>query len=112
MRCFSFAKNIQPNQISVEVLRGKGQLRDIVLNEDVLTQKLELPSWLRIKHASCNVLTAKIPWMHLKSKPIELVRVTSAACADSDCHADAFSISTRFTSRSSFARTMRASSVR
>ncbi|KAI6201975.1 Chorein N-terminal domain-containing protein [Aphelenchoides besseyi] len=79
-----FAKNIQPNQISVEVLRGKGELRNIVLNETVISQKLELPSWLRIKHASCNRVTVKIPWTNLKTKPVELfvdeVHVTLELC--------------------------------
>ncbi|KAI6215608.1 hypothetical protein M3Y94_00405000 [Aphelenchoides besseyi] len=79
-----FAKNIQPNQISVEVLRGKGELRNIVLNETVISQKLELPSWLRIKHASCNRVTVKIPWTNLKTKPVELfvdeIHVTLELC--------------------------------
>lgn len=75
MTFFRFARNITPDQISVEVLRGKGQLRDIILNEDVLSEKLELPVWLRIKHASCNRVTVKIPWTQLKSRPVELVDI-------------------------------------
>ncbi|KAI6177316.1 hypothetical protein M3Y97_00893400 [Aphelenchoides bicaudatus] len=81
-----FARNITPNQISVEVLRGKGELRNIILNEDVLSEKLELPPWLRIKHASCNRVTVKIPWMELNKKPVELhvdeIHVTLELCAD------------------------------
>ena len=42
---FRFARNLKPEQISVEVLRGKGELKNIVLNEDVLSEKLELPPW-------------------------------------------------------------------
>ncbi|KRY53163.1 UHRF1-binding protein 1-like [Trichinella britovi] len=53
-----FAKNVSPDQISVEVLRGKGELYNIELNEDVLTDVLEFPSW--------------IPWTRLKTHPVLL----------------------------------------
>ncbi|KAI1725770.1 UHRF1-binding protein 1-like [Ditylenchus destructor] len=68
----AFARNLTPDQISVEVLRGKGELRNIELNEAVLTQKLELPPWLKIKRAICNKVTVKVPWTKLKSSPVEL----------------------------------------
>ncbi|OUC46745.1 hypothetical protein D917_07486 [Trichinella nativa] len=54
----AFAKNVSPDQISVEVLRGKGELYNIELNEDVLTDVLEFPSW--------------IPWTRLKTHPVLL----------------------------------------
>uniref|UniRef100_A0A915ED67 Chorein N-terminal domain-containing protein n=1 Tax=Ditylenchus dipsaci TaxID=166011 RepID=A0A915ED67_9BILA len=47
-----FARNITPDQISLEVLSGRGELRNIELNEKVLTEKLELPPWLKICKAS------------------------------------------------------------
>ncbi|KRX47642.1 UHRF1-binding protein 1-like [Trichinella murrelli] len=55
---YGFAKNVSPDQISVEVLRGKGELYNIELNEDVLTDVLEFPSW--------------IPWTRLKTHPVLL----------------------------------------
>ncbi|GMR61021.1 hypothetical protein PMAYCL1PPCAC_31216, partial [Pristionchus mayeri] len=67
-----FAKNITPDQISLDVLKGKSELKNIVLNEDVLTEVLELPVWLRIRKATCNRVSVKIQWMKLKSAPIEL----------------------------------------
>jgi hypothetical protein len=70
----------------MEVLRGKAELRNLILNEDVLSEKLELPPWLRIQHASCNRVTVKIPWTQLKSRPVELhvdeIHVTLELCAD------------------------------
>ncbi|CAD5216458.1 unnamed protein product [Bursaphelenchus okinawaensis] len=81
-----FARNLTPDQISVEVLRGKGELRNIVLNEEVLSEKLELPPWLKIRHASCNRVTVNIPWTSLKSLPVELhvdeIHVLLELCAD------------------------------
>uniref|UniRef100_A0A8R1YDF4 Chorein_N domain-containing protein n=1 Tax=Pristionchus pacificus TaxID=54126 RepID=A0A8R1YDF4_PRIPA len=67
-----FAKNITPDQISLDVLKGKSELKNIVLNEEVLTEVLELPVWLRIRKATCNRVAVKIQWMKLKSAPIEL----------------------------------------
>ncbi|GMT36260.1 hypothetical protein PFISCL1PPCAC_27557, partial [Pristionchus fissidentatus] len=67
-----FAKNITPDQISLDVLKGKSELKNIVLNEEVLTEVLELPVWLRIRKATCNRVAVKIQWLKLKSCPIEL----------------------------------------
>jgi hypothetical protein len=68
-----FAKNVRPEQISVEVLRGKGELHNIHLNEDVLADVLELPAWVHIDKAVCTKLAVNIPWTRLKSAPIQLV---------------------------------------
>ncbi|MFH4983216.1 hypothetical protein AB6A40_009925 [Gnathostoma spinigerum] len=67
-----FARNITPDQIRVEILSGKGELKNIELNEVVLTEVLELPCWLRIKEAKCNRVAIKIPWTRLKSTPVQL----------------------------------------
>uniref|UniRef100_A0A183BVR1 Chorein_N domain-containing protein n=1 Tax=Globodera pallida TaxID=36090 RepID=A0A183BVR1_GLOPA len=69
----AFARNLKPEQITMEVLRGKGQLRDLELNEDVLTEKLELPPWLKIVSARCDRVSINIPsWRKLRSAPIKL----------------------------------------
>ncbi|KRX47645.1 UHRF1-binding protein 1-like [Trichinella murrelli] len=69
---YGFAKNVSPDQISVEVLRGKGELYNIELNEDVLTDVLEFPSWVRIQKAVCSRIIVKIPWTRLKTHPVLL----------------------------------------
>lgn len=68
----AFARNLKPEQITLEVLRGKGQLRNLELNEDVLSERLELPPWLKIVKAHCSCVSVKIPWHKLRSLPIEL----------------------------------------
>uniref|UniRef100_A0A7E4VL87 Chorein N-terminal domain-containing protein n=1 Tax=Panagrellus redivivus TaxID=6233 RepID=A0A7E4VL87_PANRE len=68
-----FAKNLKPEQISLEVLGGTGELRNIVLNEEVLSEKLELPPFLRIRRAECNRVKVKVPWTKLNSAPVEII---------------------------------------
>lgn len=43
------------------------------LDEAVLTELLELPSWLRLTSAWVNHVGIRIPWTKLKSVPITLV---------------------------------------
>ncbi len=71
---FRFAKNLRAEQISVEILRGKGELENVELNEQVLGEVLELPAFLRIRKAACNRIGVLVPWSRLKSTPIKLVR--------------------------------------
>uniref|UniRef100_A0A914YYG8 Chorein N-terminal domain-containing protein n=1 Tax=Panagrolaimus superbus TaxID=310955 RepID=A0A914YYG8_9BILA len=68
-----FAKNLKPEQISLEVLGGTGELRNIVLNEAVLTEKLELPPFLKLKNAECNRIKVKVPWTKLSTCPVEII---------------------------------------
>uniref|UniRef100_A0A1I8AWE9 Chorein_N domain-containing protein n=1 Tax=Meloidogyne hapla TaxID=6305 RepID=A0A1I8AWE9_MELHA len=69
----TFARNLKPEQISLEVLRGKGQLRNLELNEEVISERLEFPPWLKIVKAHCSSVTVKIPWTQIKSSPVQLV---------------------------------------
>lgn len=59
--------------INVSTLRGEGELKNLELNEQVLTDLLELPTWLRLTHAAVNRVSIKIQWTKLKSVPIHLV---------------------------------------
>ncbi|VDM79382.1 unnamed protein product, partial [Strongylus vulgaris] len=72
-----FARNLKPEQISLDVLKGKSKLEFIELNEEVLTYVLELPPWLRIKRAYCIGVTVSVPWTKLKSCPVEIVSFLS-----------------------------------
>uniref|UniRef100_A0A1I7V577 Chorein_N domain-containing protein n=1 Tax=Loa loa TaxID=7209 RepID=A0A1I7V577_LOALO len=67
-----FVRNITADQISVQILSGKGELKNIELNEIVLSEVLELPTWLRVKRAVCNRIAVKVPWTKLKSQPVQL----------------------------------------
>ncbi|CEF71088.1 Vacuolar protein sorting-associated protein 13A N-terminal domain-containing protein [Strongyloides ratti] len=68
-----FARNLKPEQITLDILKGKSQLRNIELNEDVLSDLLELPPWLRITKAFCNCVGVQIPWTSLKTLPIHII---------------------------------------
>ncbi|CAG0913699.1 unnamed protein product [Notodromas monacha] len=67
-----FAKNLNPEHLNISAFRGEGELHHLELNEEILAELLELPSWLLIKRAFCNRVTARIPWASLKSVPIKL----------------------------------------
>ncbi|VDL73673.1 unnamed protein product [Nippostrongylus brasiliensis] len=67
-----FARNLKPEQISLEVLKGKSKLEFIEVNEEVLTDVLELPPWLKIRRATCTGVTVNVPWTRLKNAPIQI----------------------------------------
>ena len=69
---FRFAKNLSHDQIQLSTLKGEGELKNLELNEEVLTELLELPSWLRLSRATCNRVAVRIQWTKLKSVPIHL----------------------------------------
>ncbi|KAK6191468.1 hypothetical protein SNE40_003151 [Patella caerulea] len=67
-----FTKNLSPDKINLSTLKGEGELSNLELDENVLTELLDLPTWLNIKKASCNRVSIKIQWTKLKSQPILL----------------------------------------
>lgn len=81
-----FAKNLSPDKVVLSTLKGHCELMNLELDELVLTDVLELPSWLRITNAKCNHVTVKIHWTKLKSVPIHLsldeVVIDTETCED------------------------------
>ncbi|ESO97583.1 hypothetical protein LOTGIDRAFT_104431 [Lottia gigantea] len=67
-----FTKNLSTDKISLSTLKGEGELSNLELDEHVLTELLDLPTWLNIKKATCNHVGIKIQWTKLKSQPIVL----------------------------------------
>ncbi|XP_050307973.1 UHRF1-binding protein 1-like [Anthonomus grandis grandis] len=67
-----FTKNLSADKINFSTFKGEGELSNLELNEDVLTDLLELPCWLRLKKAWCNKVTFRVPWTKLKTVPIVL----------------------------------------
>ncbi|XP_013141075.1 PREDICTED: UHRF1-binding protein 1-like [Papilio polytes] len=67
-----YTKNLSPEQISLSALRGSGELQDLTLDEDLLTDLLELPAWVRLSSAKCNRVSFRIQWTKLKTVPIVL----------------------------------------
>lgn len=70
---YSYVKDLSPDKINVSTFRGEGDLSNLQLNEDVLTDLLELPPWIRLTSAWCNHVSFRISWTKLKSVPITLV---------------------------------------
>ncbi|KFZ48397.1 UHRF1-binding protein 1, partial [Antrostomus carolinensis] len=65
-----FTKNLSPDKINLSTLKGQGQLTNIELDEEVLQNVLELPTWLAITRVYCNKASIKIQWTKLKTHPI------------------------------------------
>lgn len=61
------------DKINLSTFKGEGELSNLELDETVLTDLLELPSWLRLTNAWCNKVSFRVPWAKIKSVPITLV---------------------------------------
>ncbi|XP_023577998.1 UHRF1-binding protein 1 [Octodon degus] len=68
-----FTKNLSPDKINLSTLKGEGQLTNLELDEEVLQNVLELPTWLAITRVYCNRASIRIQWTKLKTHPICLV---------------------------------------
>jgi hypothetical protein len=55
-----FLKNVSSNQINISTFKGEGEMRNIQLDENVLMDLLELPTWLKITTAKCNKASFKV----------------------------------------------------
>ena len=51
---------MSPNQINISTFKGEGEMRNIELDEMILMDLLELPTWLKITSAKCNKATFKV----------------------------------------------------
>lgn len=69
-----YTKNLSSDKINISTFRGEGELSNLQLDENVLTELLELPAWLRLTSAWCNHVSFRISWTKLKSVPITMVR--------------------------------------
>jgi len=67
-----YTKNLSSDKINISTFKGEGSLSNLQLDEAVLTELLELPSWLRLTSAWCNHISFSISWAKLKSVPITL----------------------------------------
>lgn len=79
-----YTKNLSPDKVNLSAFRGEGELSNLQLDENVLTELLELPAWLRLTSAWCNHVSFRISWTKLKSTPITLtldeVNITIETC--------------------------------
>lgn len=57
---FRFTKNLSPSKINISAFKGEGELTNLELNEEILMQLLELPTWLTLTKAVCNKVSIKV----------------------------------------------------
>jgi hypothetical protein len=55
-----YLKNVSANQINISTFKGEGEMKNIELDENVLMDLLELPTWLSITNARCNKANLKV----------------------------------------------------
>ncbi|KAG8002521.1 UHRF1-binding protein 1, partial [Nibea albiflora] len=67
---FRFTKNLSPDKINLSTLKGEGQLSNLELDEEVLQNMLDLPTWLAVTRVYCNKAAIRIQWTKLKTSPI------------------------------------------
>ncbi|XP_012273649.1 UHRF1-binding protein 1 [Orussus abietinus] len=81
-----FTKNLSADKINLSTFKGEGELTNLELDETVLTDLLELPSWLRLTSAWCNKVSFRIQWTKLRNVPIFLsldeVHIEVETCED------------------------------
>ncbi|XP_012721358.2 UHRF1-binding protein 1 [Fundulus heteroclitus] len=65
-----FTKNLSPDKINLSTLRGEGHLSNLELDEEVLQNMLDLPTWLAVTRVYCNKAAIRIQWTKLKTSPI------------------------------------------
>lgn len=57
---YRFTKNLSPDKINLSTLKGQGQLTNLELDEEVLQNVLELPTWLAITRVFCNKASIRV----------------------------------------------------
>uniref|UniRef100_A0A8C2H666 UHRF1 binding protein 1 n=1 Tax=Cyprinus carpio TaxID=7962 RepID=A0A8C2H666_CYPCA len=62
--------NLSPDKINLSTLKGEGQLSNLELDEEVLQNMLDLPTWLAVTRVYCNKAAIRIQWTKLKTSPI------------------------------------------
>lgn len=60
MFSFRFTKNLSPDKINLSTLKGEGELKNLELDEEVLQNMLDLPTWLAINKVFCNKASIRV----------------------------------------------------
>ena len=65
-----FTKDLKPSDISLSFLRGKGELRNLELNSELITDALGLPPWISVNRVFCDSVRVSVPFTDLNKSPI------------------------------------------
>ena len=57
---YRFTKNLSADSIQLSTLKGEGELQNLELDASSIENLLELPTWLKINHATCNKVQVKV----------------------------------------------------
>lgn len=57
-----FTKNLSPDKINLSTLKGEGQLSNLELDEEVLQNMLDLPTWLAVTRVYCNKAAIRVSY--------------------------------------------------
>lgn len=68
-----FTKDLKPSDISLSFLRGKGELRNLELNSELITDALRLPPWISVDRVFCDSVRVSVPFTDLHKSPIHCV---------------------------------------
>ena len=60
MMCSRFTKNLSPDKIQISTLKGEGELSNLELDEMVLMDVMDLPTWMKLTKAFCNRVSIKV----------------------------------------------------
>ena len=59
-----FTKNLSPDKINLSTLKGEGELSNLELDEAILMELMDLPTWMRLTKAVCNKVSVKVRFVH------------------------------------------------
>lgn len=55
-----FTKNLSPDKINLSTLKGEGELSNLELDEAILMDLMDIPTWMCLTKAVCNRVTIKV----------------------------------------------------
>ncbi|NXF08012.1 UH1BL protein, partial [Smithornis capensis] len=78
-----FTKNLSPDKINLSTLKGEGQLTNLELDQEVLQNMLDLPTWLAINKVFCNKASIRISNLFiLLFKSLDKVVMEMSTCEE------------------------------
>ncbi|OXB65180.1 hypothetical protein ASZ78_005296 [Callipepla squamata] len=76
-----FTKNLSPDKINLSTLKGEGQLTNLELDQEVLQNMLDLPTWLAINKVFCNKASIRV--LTFKEINWQMIRIEADAIQSS-----------------------------
>lgn len=71
-RLASFTKGLSVDKIDIDILSGRGYLDNLELDEQFMSDVLELPPWMYFTKILCSKIRLKVSFTKLKSEPIRI----------------------------------------